>query len=561
MVKRIISLFTKRYSGLHEAAILLAIFSILSQLLGLVRDRLLVHYVGPGATLDVYYAAFKVPDLIFAFVGSLFAMTAVVPFLSEKMQHGGHGATQALLKGLTTVFIIGMSCVLIVAYIAMPWLAHGVAPGFSLEQYKELVGVSRIMLLSPFFFGLQYLFGSINQVSKKFFIFAASPVLYNAGILFGIIYFFPTFGVYGLAFGVLIGSVLFAGLQIVSAGSLGFPFQFSLSFQREEIFRVVKVALPRALTLGINTLVIFVMTALASTIENGSISIVTFALNIQTIPISFIGVSYAVAAFPTLAELWVKGDRDVGFFKVIQTSCQHILFWTLPLTAFFIVLRAQIVRVIYGASTLSWNDTKIIAALLAILSITITAQSLVFIFIRAYYAAGRTRKPFLLAMIGAFITIASTIIFLRIFENSPNFIQTIELFFRVSGGHGTEVLALGCGYVLGNIFSLIVFTVSLKNDFNAHFIRPLITTFAKSGSAALIGGYSAYLSLQFLGGPLELGTGTGILLQGLGAGLVGTITAIVFLWLVKSEELITFYRALKSKFWKATVVTDVSSHE
>jgi putative peptidoglycan lipid II flippase len=177
MVKRFLSVITKRYSGIHEAAILLGVFSILSQFLGLVRDRLLVHYIGPGPTLDVYYAAFKIPDLIFAFIGSLVTVTAIVPFVVERLRDGGEEQTRKFIAELTTAFILVMGGVLLLAFIAMPALAHIVAPGFSDDQLNELTNISRILLISPLLFGLQNLFGSINQVFKKFFVFAASPSL------------------------------------------------------------------------------------------------------------------------------------------------------------------------------------------------------------------------------------------------------------------------------------------------------------------------------------------------------------------------------------------------
>jgi putative peptidoglycan lipid II flippase len=370
----------------------------------------------------------------------------------------------------------------------------------------------------------------------------------------------PRFGLYGLASGVVLGAILYIGIQLASAANLGFPFRITTDISFSRLFRVAKTALPRALTFGMSTLVIFIMTSFASNIESGSISIMTFAINIQTFPIGFIGTSYAIAAFPTLTELWARGDRE-KFFDVIRTSCQHILFWTLPLTALFIVLRAQIVRVVYGSSTLSWNDTRLAAALFAILSVGIAAQSIVLVFVRAYYATGSTRKPFYLAAVTTTITVLAALLFLAIFHQYPEFVIALERIFRVSGVHGTAVLALGLGYLVGNILSLILFIIVLSRDFGIVFLSPLLKTFIKSGLAALVAGAGAYGTLQLLGGPLELSTFYGILMQGLAAGVVGSFCALVFLALVRSEELVVFARAIHSKFWKADVVTPAPGTE
>jgi putative peptidoglycan lipid II flippase len=560
MVSRFFSVLTKRYSGIHEAAILLGIFSILSQVLGLVRDRLLVHYIGPGPTLDVFYAAFKVPDLIFAFVGSLVTVTAIVPFVVERLRDGGTEKTRIFLAELTTAFVLVMGVVLIIACIAMPVLAHFVAPGFTESQQHDLILISRILLISPLLFGLQNLFGSINQVFKKFFVFAASPVLYNTGIIIGIVFFLPRFGLLGLVSGVVLGAVLYIFVQLLSAKSLGFPLSFTSKIHYRELYRVAETALPRALTFGMSTFVIFIMTGLASKIESGSISILTFAVNIQTFPIGFIGSSYAIAAFPTLTELWAKGERE-RFYEVIRSSCQQILFWTLPLTALFVVLRAQIVRVIYGSSTLSWNDTRLTAALFAILSIGIAAQSIVLVFVRAYYATGSTKKPFYLAAVTTSMTVVFALLFLFLFHAYPHMVSTLEYLFRVSGGHGTDILALGLGYLFGNLLSLILFISLLAQDFGIAFLSPLFTTFAKSGAAAVVAGIVAYATLNVLGGPLELSTFPGILLQGLAAGLAGSLAALVVLATVRSAELAIFARAIHSKFWKAPVVAPTPGTE
>ena len=134
--------------------------------------------------------------------------------------------------------------------------------------------------------------------------------------------------------------------------------------------------------------------AIASTLEEGSVSIFNFSYNLQSVPIVIIGVSYSVAAFPSLIKFFSSGNRE-GFISQIGDAARVIIFWSLPITFLFIVLRAQIVRVLLGSGAFSWSDTRLTAAMLAIFAVSLIAQNLLPLLIRGYYAAGNTRRPLL----------------------------------------------------------------------------------------------------------------------------------------------------------------------
>src|SRR3989338_7227448 len=209
MVGRLLRVFNREWSGLHEAAFLLAGTAILSQVLGLLRDRLLAGHFGAGESLDIYYAAFRVPDFLYASLASLVAVTVLIPFLLEHASAGGDSDAKAarfINRGFTVfVGVVALGCLL--AYATMPRLAAFIVPGFSPELQTEFVTLSRILLLSPFLLGISNLFGSVTQSLRRFFVFAAGPILYNIGIIIGIIFLMPYWGVTGVVIGVLLGAL------------------------------------------------------------------------------------------------------------------------------------------------------------------------------------------------------------------------------------------------------------------------------------------------------------------------------------------------------------------
>src|SRR6185436_714783 len=155
MVKKIFTILNRESGGINEAAFLLAFFAFLSQLLSLFRDRSLAHFLGPSSNLDVYYAAFRVPDFLYAAVSSLVSITVLLPFLIQKLEKHRDGDREAhsLYNDIFTAFIYGMTLICVIAFIFMPEIAKLIAPGFTGEQTKTLIEISRLMLLSPLFLG------------------------------------------------------------------------------------------------------------------------------------------------------------------------------------------------------------------------------------------------------------------------------------------------------------------------------------------------------------------------------------------------------------------------
>lgn len=553
MVKKILTFLNKELNSINEAALLLGSFTLISQILGLVRDRLLAHSVGAGVELDVYYAAFRIPDFLYVSVASLASITVLLPFLVSRME-GENGKKNALkfMSNILSAFMLCMVFVSILIYILMPQIAHLIAPGFTGETYQMLISTSRIMLLSPIIIGFSNLIGTVTQLYKKFFIFSLSPVFYNVGIILGILFFYPIFGTMGLAYGVILGAILHLAIQIPTVASYGLFPRLTSKIYWKEILDVVRVSIPRTMTLSFNSLAFIILISFASQLNSGSISLFTFAFNLQSVPLGIIGISYSVAAFPMFVKSFAKKDMETFRKNVIQ-GIQQIIFWALPATALFVILRAQVVRVVLGTSSFSWDQTKLTSAAVALFVVSLASQSIVLLLVRGYYATGDTKKPLWINFISSLSIVVFGYVFLQLFNTSPVFKTTFESILRVKNVAGSEMLALPLAYMLGSLINVAILWRTFRADFLQNIKTGISLTVYQSSVATLVIGVVAYLFLGVFDDIFSLHTFWGVFLQGFSAGIIGILCGILVLSLFKNKEYIAVRNAMSHKFWKRPV--------
>jgi len=562
MVKRALNLLNREFGSINQAAIILGSFTLLSQILGLIRDRTFAHFLGTSSTLDVYYAAFRIPDFIFVSVASLASVTVILPFLTEKLGVGKDGElngkgekARKFLNDTFTVFLVFMIVASVITFILMPHLVKFVAPGFSTSELSDLIAISRIMLLSPIFLGLSNLFGSVTQMFKKFFVFALSPIFYNLGILIGVLFFYPIFGIAGLAYGVVLGAFAHMIIQFPVLARHDFLPQISKRIIWKDLKEMVITSFPRTIGLSLGSISLIVIVAIASKIGEGSISVFQFALHLQSVPLGIIGISYSVAAFPTLAKLF-SGKKIEEFISYIALAARQIIFWSLPVMFLFIVLRAQIVRVVLGTGAFSWQDTRLTAASLALFAVSVSAQSLVLLFTRGYYAAGNTKKPLFINLFATALTIISAYGLVYIFKTNDTFRFFFESLLRLEGIKNGEIVMLPLAYSLGAILNSFLLWLSFKSDFKVWDSKDsfLLRSFFQSFAGAFFAGFVAYGFLSLFAKVFNINTFWGILGQGFFSGFLGICTGYVILKVLKNEQVEQIEKALhKKRFWKAEV--------
>lgn len=547
---RVPRIFHATLGNIHHAAFWLATFTIFSAFLGLIRDRFLASIFGASRELDMYYAAFRVPDILYTVLLFFTASTAIIPIFLEA-QNDSKERSWRLLNSLIISFTIFAFVGIGASFIGMPFFVKFLFPGFLPSEQASVAALSRILLVSTFLLGLSNVFSSVTQAFRRFFAYALSPILYNVGIIIGIIVFLPRFGLLGLAFGVVIGAFFHLAVQFPSLHNIKISFVFG-SIRNYDFWRVISLSLPRTLGLAITQIVSTIFTGIASSLAVGSIAVFTFASNLETIPVTLIGLSYSVAAFPNLAELSLRGSRS-EFQEHFSIAFRHILFWTMPFVALLLVLRAQIVRVILGAGAFSWADTRLTAASLFLLSLAVVFQSLFMLFIRAFYAEGQTTRPVLINILSAFFSVASAFWFVQLFENNDRFIGFVKLILKLNGIGDIRVLALPLGILIGSALNFIFLFFVFRIVFGWFPTHGIFGALGNIFVSSVFAGGAAYGGLQIFARIFDLTTFVGIFAQGLFAGLAGIIVWIIILWILRSRELEEIYLGMRHILWREHV--------
>ena len=550
MVRKIFERIAAPIRGLHQAAYLLAVLTLASQILALLRDRTFAHTFGAGPVLDLYYAAFRVPDLVFALVSSLVSAYVIIPRITGADKE----TTRKLLsESATFLFGVGGALCLVIAFF-MPQFLSFLYPNFVASQHQAgFVLLARILLLQPILLGLSGVLASVTQVHRRFVLFALSPVLYNLGIIFGAVILYPLWGLPGIGIGVVIGAVAYLAVNIPVVVRAGVLPSFRIPSMRVMI-PVVRDSVPRSLALGMGSITALFLTAFASRIGTGAVSVFTLAGNLEAVPLALIGSSYAVAAFPALSEASALEKRD-EFTRILSASARHIILWSIVCIGLIAVLRAHIVRVILGTGAFDWQATRLTAALLAVLAVGLAAQGLVLLFSRALYAARQSWWPLFYQIAGGALTVALALVFLSL--PSIDLSAPLASFLKVGGISETPILLLALAATLGQIFLAALSLFALKGVAPS-LARMLARPFVDGSAAALVGGAATYAVLALEGGIAPLTTLAAVFTQGLIAGTIGLAAAALTLFLLKNEEFRVMVQAVTrlvhSRSRRATVL-------
>jgi putative peptidoglycan lipid II flippase len=403
-------------STVAGAALLLAIFGMASRVLGLIRDRILASNFGAGDVLDAYYAAFRLPDFLYAMLvlGALSA--AFIPVFTRVYETVSVKQAWRLLSDFLITLAGLMAVLAAIAALCMPHLLFLIAPGFEGEKREMTILLSRIMLLSPVLLGVSAVFGGTLVARGSFLAYAIAPILYNLGIIFGAVVLVPEMGPSGLAWGVILGAVLHCGIQVFATVRSGYQFSFPSGFpwKNSEVIRIMRLMGPQVFSAASNQIHFWIITLFASVMASGSLAAFMFANNLQSIPLAIFGISFAVAAFPKLSGASARGDMK-EFSRILSRTLGRILYFVIPASIFLILLRAELVRVVLGSGMFDWEDTIFTFQILGWLSVSLLAQSVLPLFSRAFYSLENTKTPFIIALASQVVNVAAVFLLLDSF--------------------------------------------------------------------------------------------------------------------------------------------------
>lgn len=372
---------------------IIGIFTLLSVFLGIVRDRLLADHVGVGANLDVYNAAFRIPDLslgiLFAFVSS----ATVIPFISKAVKENNKKEIEERISSLTFFFGIIMLGFAFIIFILAPYLKNILVPGFTEIQKSQFVIYTRILMIQPFLLGLSTLLSTLAQAKNRFYIYGSAPILYTLSIIFSIL-FYEKYGLNSIIFGVVFGACLHFSLQLYFVLKDGIKISIK-SFKKNLIKEQLKISIPRSGSVIVTNLRFIFFTSFATTLGVGILSAFTFALRVMEAGLLLLPQTLSIASIPTLSE---KSQTDEKNYNKIIYSYSVKVFIIAAAGALLMALFSEIaIFVLYGDT----GSNDIIKSILLVLMVAFPFASFNTYISNALSAGKDTKTQF-------FANIAST---------------------------------------------------------------------------------------------------------------------------------------------------------
>mgnify|MGYP003418255152 CR=1 FL=1 len=520
MFKRLInngrSLFVKENSSILSAATVIMGASLASAVLGLIRTRLLITYFyNDTAVLDVFWAAFRLPDMVFQIiiVGAL--SSAFIPVFSKYL--GNKSESSRLASSMINAIMLVMLVLTILLLIYARPLSGVIAGGFESSQLDLMANLTRIMAAAQLFFGFSSFLTGIIQSNQRFLIPALSPILYNLGIIIGIIVLGPTIGIYGPAVGVLLGAVLHLLTQLPLAHQLGFT--ATISPNSPAVAEMMRLMGPRVLTLSLTQIEATIIVTFSSWLSTGTVTLMAIAQQLSAMPVRLIGVPIGQASLPFFAKNASSRERG-ELSTMVNHTILEMLYLALPLSAIVLVLRIPLVRLAYGADSFPWAETVLTGKLVAILALSIAARSLTHVLVRVFYALHNTTVPLIANLLSTIINVSVSYYFLFVAQ--------------------AGILGMAFAITVASILETIVLTAILYG-YAKFSLRDLLVPLSKILLSTVITGFALWVPLRVLDRMVFDTTRTlPLIMLTLSVGLIGIGVYITLSYFLKIRELTVF---------------------
>ena len=541
MVKNLINnsrqLFNRRQNSILSAASVLMVAVLISRLLGLLRDRFLAgtFFADRAWQLDVYFAAFRLPDMIFQLlvVGALSA--AFIPVFTQYIQtqkrQAWHIASSVISLGLLLFIFLAIALFIF----ARP-LNQLIAPSFSSPQLTLMTNLTRLLILAQASFLVSNFITGILQSHQHFLVPALSPVAYNLGIIFGILALSPLLGIYGPVFGVILGALLHLLVQLPLVKRIGFNFRPSFDINHPGVRRIGRLMLPRTLALAVSQIELTVAVFIATSLNPGSLAIFYFAQHLNALPIGLFGATIGQAALPSLSRQ--QDPALINKFKqLFLSSFNQILYFSLPASMILLILRIPIVRLAFGARGFPWQATLITGKVVAFFAISVFAQAVIQILVRGFYALANTRTPLILGTFAVILNVCLSFLFVYRLEFS--------------------VLGLALAISLASFFHAALLLYYLNKAVNGFNKQLLFTPFIKMALATALTGLALWIPLRILDRyVLNTAKTIQLVILTIIATTLGLITYLFLSKLLKIKQ----YRALFILFQRLKNFSKLLSH-
>ncbi len=546
--------FNFKSNSITSAAGLLAASTVVSRLLALVRDGLLAGKFGAGAATDVYFAAFRIPDLVYNFLIAGGLVVAFLPLFSEFYSEDEERAWD-FVSNILNLFLVLLVSVCGVLFFLAPLLIDLIAPGFTAAQQAKTVMLTRLMFLSPIFFGLSSIFSGVLHHFKRFLAYALAPVLYNVGIIFGIVFLAPRFEIFGVGMGVVAGALLHWLVQVPAAKSCGFDYKMLLEWNNS-VKKMFKLMIPRSLAMATQQENLIVITAIASTISEGSVAVFNFANNLRRLPMGLVAIPFSVATFPVLSRSWARGEKE-KFKSSFSRTFRGILFLVVPISLLVFALRAHLVRLILGSlgKEFGWQATRLTAASLGLFCIGIFGSALIALVTRAFFSLKDTKTPTLITLIGVSLSVVLSFTLVWALGFSNGFRSFLVNVLRLEEIENIAVIGLPLAFSIAMVVQFVILLFAFirkmkRMNLDGTILTEVVHSSWRIIAASVIMVPFVYSTLYVIEPLINTHTVFGLLIQGVSAGLVGVVVFFLMSLLLKTPELQVVKATLRRALFK-----------
>jgi len=456
-------------SILGAAAIIMAMV-IASSVLGIVRQRLFLHFFTPSE-LSLYFASFRLPDLVFQLLAFGIFSSAFVPFFTKIYKKDEKMAFETAAR-VINITLLAFGVFAVIFSISSVFIYSLFAPGYSSQELNMIASLARVLLIAQGIFVISYIMTGVLESTRRFFVSALAPFFYNIGIIGATLFFSSKLHLWAPVYGAVFGALLHFLIQYPIVRKLGFKFIFSFKLTNE-VRKIGKLAMPRVLELGFLQVSKIAELFFTSMIASAALTYYNLADTVRIAPITLFGVSLAKAALPTLASV---DDNDKEFRRVLLKTLYQISFLVMPVAAILIVLRMPVIRLLFGTDKFDWDATVQTSLVLSIFAISIPFQSCAALLSRAFYARHDTTTPVKISILGVVVTVVLSAIF-------------------VLGFH-LSTWSLALAYVIGIVIQTVLMYLILSRQLNGGTIFA-IGPIVKSFIASLASGVVMFFLIKF----------------------------------------------------------------
>ncbi|MCG3211631.1 MAG: putative lipid II flippase MurJ [Anaerolineae bacterium] len=389
---------------IRSTGILMAAF-FLNKILAIGRQIVIARQFGTSAEYDAFVAAFRLPDILFLLIAGGALGTAFIPILTQRLalqnesDPGGWRLASAVLNSLLLV-VIGVS--LLLAVFALPLVRWLVAPGFSPENQLLTASLMRLTLISTIIFSVSSLVGAMLHTRQHFVLPAVAPLVYNLGIMAGALFLAQPFGVFGLIYGAILGSLGHLLIQLPMLLKFGARYWPGFAWNDPDLRHILRLMGPRVLNIVVIQVNFVVIYNLASRLGEGNVSALDYGWDLMQMPQTIIGSAIGIVLFPTLSELAARGDIP-RLRQTLAQSLRIILALSVPATVGLMALGRPIIRVMFERGEFGPDSTAAVYQSLAFWALALVAHSALEVVNRVFYAQKDTVTPLLSSLVSMVI--------------------------------------------------------------------------------------------------------------------------------------------------------------